>query len=70
MVEYSAPFSRSPNFTSGSELAELIWDLLDACIEYMKDYELADKKAMMPVAIIPSFIHSHLPKSRSFELRW
>ena len=60
----------SPNFTSGSELAELIRDLVDACIEYMKDYELADKKTMMPVTIIPSFMHSHLQKSRSFELSW
>ena len=68
-ISYSSPISRSPNFTSGSELAELIWDLLDACIECMKDYELADKKDMMLFAIIPSFMHSHLRKSRSFELR-
>ena len=30
---------------------------------------LADKKDMMLFAIIPSFMHSHLRKSRSFELR-
>ena len=57
-ISYSSPLSKSISLSETLQISHT-WKIMNWL-----------SIAMISVTVVPSFIHSHLPKSESFGLRW